>query len=431
MVRSETASPFGPELTAGHPESLGQAYAWVREATEAVCDPLETEDYCVQSMPDVSPTKWHLAHTSWFFETFILEQAEPDFRPFHPGYRVLFNSYYNAVGPQHLRPQRGLLSRPTVQEIFHYRAQVDERIQAVLDQRRLSESQQELLLLGLHHEQQHQELMLMDIKHVFSQNPLRPAYRPSGPHSTSSRGSDWSWLEFQGGVRQVGHQGTGFAFDNEGPRHDVLLQPFRLQSRLVTNGEFIEFIEDGGYERPELWLSDGWATLQREGLRSPLYWEQIDGGWKLLTLGGMREVKPHAPVCHVSYFEADAFARWQGARLPTEQEWETAAEGLPIEGNFVEGRALHPLSVEGSPEQLRQMFGDAWEWTASPYVAYPGFEAPQGAVGEYNGKFMHNQIVLRGGSCVTPQSHVRASYRNFFPAHSRWMFSGFRLARDA
>ena len=428
MAKRTQSSSSPGHLELEHPGALEDLYCEVRGQSQWLAEPLETEDYCIQTMPDVSPTKWHLAHTSWFFETFLLEPAQV--APYDPRYGFLFNSYYQAVGPQYSRPRRGLLSRPTVDEVYRYRSHVDEHLLELIRGDRLDETARELLVLGLHHEQQHQELMLTDIKHVFSCNPLRPAYRASGPHSTRSEGSDWEWISHGGGLLEIGHPGGGFYFDNEGPRHQTFVQPFELASRLVTNGEFLDFIEDGGYRRPELWLSDGWATVQERGWTAPAYWEHEDDVWKLLTLGGFRELKAHVPVCHVSYYEADAYARWAGARLPSEQEWEVMATPLPTKGNFVESRALHPLPSREPTSKLRQMYGDVWEWTRSPYVPYPGYHAPEGAVGEYNGKFMCDQFVLRGGSCVTPASHIRSTYRNFFPADARWQFSGFRIARD-
>jgi ergothioneine biosynthesis protein EgtB len=382
-------------------------------------------------MPDVSPTKWHLAHTSWFFETFVLIPTLPHYSPFHPMYGYLFNSYYNAVGERHARPQRGLLTRPTVEEIYQYRAHVDEHMQALLlngDEARLA-AVADVIELGLHHEQQHEELLLTDLKHVLSCNPLRPAYRelPSSPAGTSG---PLGWQAYPGGIAWLGHDGAGFAFDNELPRHRVFLEPFRLGTRLVTNGEYLAFMADGGYTRPELWLSDGWNTVNAQDWQAPLYWEQRDGNWHEFTLGGLRPVAPNAPVCHVSYYEADAYARWAGARLPTEVEWEVAAAALRPAGNFVESEAFHPVPAPPG-DGLRQMYGDVWEWTASAYSPYPGFRPTAGALGEYNGKFMCSQLVLRGGSCATPLSHIRASYRNFFPPDARWQFSGIRLANDA
>jgi ergothioneine biosynthesis protein EgtB len=404
-------------------------YQEVRRFTEQLCAPLAVEDYVVQSMPDVSPTKWHLAHTTWFFETFVLAEL-PDHRPFHPRYGYLFNSYYNAVGERHARPQRGLLTRPTVDEIFAYRAHVDSRMAHLLARgaEGLPASLAAVVELGLHHEQQHQELLLTDIKHVLSCNPLLPAYREAPPGPTASA-AELGWETYPEGVRWIGHEGDGFAFDNETPRHRVFVEGFQLATRLVTNAEYLAFIADGGYQRPELWLSDGWNTVQATGWQAPLYWEQDDGQWYVFTLAGLQPVTPAEPVCHVSYYEADAFARWAGARLPTEMEWEEASAGAPLDGNFVESGRLHPAPAPAAPG-LRQMLGDVWEWTASPYVPYPGYRTMEGALGEYNGKFMCSQIVLRGGSCATSLAHIRPTYRNFFPPDARWQFSGIRLARD-
>jgi ergothioneine biosynthesis protein EgtB len=401
-------------------------YCEVRDLTERLAAPLAPEDQVVQSMPDVSPTKWHRAHTTWFFETFVLGPHDRGYAPFHPTYAYLFNSYYEAAGPRFTRSDRGLLSRPTVGEVASYRTHVDAAMQGLLVTRR---APAELVQLGLHHEQQHQELLVMDIKHVLSRNPLRPAY---GELRAAAAGAPppVSWLDFDGGLVSAGHDGAGFCFDNECPRHDTFLQPFRLADRPVTNGEWRAFIGDGGYRRPELWLSDGWYAVQAGEWRAPLYWEP-DGS--VFTLGGLRALPDDEPVCHVSHYEADAFARWAGARLPTEFEWEHAVVscGLdPAEGRFLAPDVLHPLPAP-TGSGLRQAFGDVWEWTASPYVAYPGFRVADGAVGEYNGKFMSNQMVLRGGCCATPPGHARATYRNFFPPSARWAFSGLRLAADA
>jgi ergothioneine biosynthesis protein EgtB len=418
--------------------SLGARFARVRAATEALAEPLSPEDCAAQSMTDASPVKWHLAHTSWFFETFVLERAVPGYEPFHSDFRVLFNSYYNTVGEQHARPERGLVTRPGLGEVRAYRRHVDAHVAPLLADG-LALELAEVVEIGLHHEQQHQELVLTDLLHLFSCNPLAPAYRRRGPDGSGGPRPDAKptplrWHEHPGGLVEIGHAGPGFAFDNEGPRHAVHLVPFALASRLVTNGEYRAFMEDGGYERPELWLSDGWAKLQAEGWRAPLYWREVEGAWQQLGLEGLREVDPDEPVCHVSHYEADAYATWAGARLPTEAEWEAVAAEVPVEGNFVESGVLAPAGAPqpGDPEGLPvQLFGDCWEWTASPYVAYPGYAPPPGALGEYNGKFMANQMVLRGGSCATPASHVRASYRNFFYPDARWQWSGIRLARDA
>jgi ergothioneine biosynthesis protein EgtB len=410
---------------------LAARYRAIRASTVALCEPLCAEDCQVQSMPDASPVKWHLAHTSWFFETFVLELEIDGYAPFHPQYRVLFNSYYQSVGAQHPRPTRGQLSRPTLEEVLGYRAHVDRHTGWLLERVDARQPVASVIELGLHHEQQHQELILTDVKHLFSCNPLRPAYRSRG-HVPPEAVLPLHWITFTGGLCEVGHGGDGFAFDNETPRHRVHIEPFALASRLVTNGEFLQFIEDRGYHRPELWLSDGWEAVRALGWEAPLYWERAERNWKLFSLAGMREIEPSEPVCHVSYYEADAFARWAGARLPRETEWELAAASGEVSGNFVESGWLHPTPLRsGAPvEQPLQLFGDAWEWTQSPYMAYPRYRPPSGALGEYNGKFMSNQMVLRGGSCASPASHLRATYRNFFPPPARWQFSGVRLAQD-
>jgi ergothioneine biosynthesis protein EgtB len=395
----------------------------VRRATEALCAPLTIEDHVVQSMPDASPAKWHLAHTTWFFETFVLEPHRPGFRPFHPAFRSLFNSYYVAVGPRAARPERGLVTRPTVAEVRAYRAAVDAQLDALLRDPGPGARPEVLAVaeLGLHHEQQHQELILTDLLHAFSRNPLEPAYRKGPPPRAAPAAA--RFVRHEGGRRRVGHAGAGFAFDNEGPAHDVLLAPFELASRLVTAGEYATFVEDGGYARPELWLSDGFAAVEAGGWAAPLYWAREGRGWSRFTLHGRVPVDADAPVAHVSFYEADAYARWAGARLPTEHEWEVAAAAGPLEGQFVEDGPLVPVRADAA-------FGAAWVWTASPYVGYPGFRAVRGALGEYNGKFMANQVVLRGGSCFSPRSHLRATYRNFFPPAARWQVAGIRLARD-
>jgi ergothioneine biosynthesis protein EgtB len=393
---------------------------------------LVTEDYVVQSMPDVSPTKWHLAHTSWFFETFLLSPHVPGYTPFDPHFAYLFNSYYVTVGDRHCRQNRGLLSRPTVETVYAYRRHIDQAMLeflAGLPAAQLREIEP-VIEIGLHHEQQHQELMLTDIKHVFWVNPLRPAYQPE-PKQHPIEPPPMRWVGFEEGVRAVGHDGSGFAFDNESPRHRVFLEPFNLASRLVTNGEYKQFIADGGYRRADLWLSMGWATVQQEQWTAPLYWIEPEGRWLNHTLYGLRPVGDEEPVCHLSYFEADAYARWAGARLPSEFEWEAASQSVPVAGNFVESGLHHPQVLAEDGQGLSQMFGDVWEWTRSAYLPYAGYQPPAGALGEYNGKFMCNQFVLRGGSCATPQSHIRPTYRNFFPPDARWQFSGFRLARDA
>jgi ergothioneine biosynthesis protein EgtB len=410
---------------------LAERYREVRAFTERLTEPLAPEDMVVQSMPDVSPTKWHLAHTSWFFERFVLMEHLPGYVPLHETYLYLFNSYYQQAGERHCRDQRGYISRPTVAEVKAYRRHVDAAMAKLLegpDEGRAG-AVEALVTLGIHHEQQHQELMLTDIKHVFSVNPLRPVYRETAARSGSDPARPLGWTRFEGGVKEIGYAGDGFAYDNEGPRHREFLEPFELADRLVSCGEYLEFMEDGGYRRPELWLSLGWATAQEHGWSEPYYWERRDGVWMLFTLGGMREVDPAEPLCHISYFEADAFARWAGARLPTEAEWEVAAEGMPLRGNFVDEGRYHPAPAPAGAG-LVQLYGDVWEWTASPYTPYPGFQPAAGAVGEYNGKFMCNQYVLRGGSCATSRSHIRPTYRNFFPPDATWQFTGLRLARD-
>jgi ergothioneine biosynthesis protein EgtB len=407
----------------------------IRRDTEALTTNLTPEDQSIQSMPDVSPTKWHLAHTTWFFETFILSRFDADYRVFDPAFAYLFNSYYEAAGPRHPRPDRGLLSRPTVDIVAAYRDHV------TAGMARLIESAAEpawneiapLLELGVQHEQQHQELILMDIKHVFSINPLLPAYRAPQLY-VQAPGAPLSWVDFAGGLKEIGHLGSDFAFDNETPRHKTWLEPFRLAARPVICSEYIGFIEDGGYSRPEFWLSDGWAMVREQGWEAPLYWRHEDAEWSIFTLSGRRRLNPAEPVCHVSFYEADAFAKWAGKRLPTEAEWETAAEGVPILGNFADHGHFHPCAVgsetDGGGSHLQQMFGDVWEWTASPYIPYPRFRPAAGAIGEYNGKFMCNQMGLRGGAAVSPAGHVRATYRNFFPPSARWAFAGLRLAED-
>jgi len=411
--------------------TLLHQYQTVRAFTEKICEPLVPEDYVVQSMPDVSPTKWHLAHTSWFFETFLLKPHLPGYQSLHPQYDFLFNSYYNTIGERHCRPKRGLISRPTVDETFAYRAYVDAHMDVLLTAAG-SESFEPLLTLGLHHEQQHQELMVTDIKHVFFENPLCPVYRPRRDVSLASP-LPLEWINFGEGLREIGRAGDGFAFDNETPRHPEYVAGFALGSRLTTNGEYLKFVEDGGYARPEFWLSEGWNVIQTHGCQSPLCWWDKRGQWQEFTLAGMQPLGLDSPVCHVSLYEADAYARWAGARLATEAEWETASETVTLCGNFAESGRFHPAPLspaDAEPGTLQQMYGDVWEWTRSQYTPYPGYAAPPGALGEYNGKFMCNQFVLRGGSCATSHSHMRPTYRNFFPPDARWQFTGIRLAKD-
>lgn len=409
---------------------LWDLYQRFRQETEELCQPLAIEDYGVQSMANVSPPKWHLAHTTWFFETFVLNKWQPSYQSFHPLFHYLFNSYYETVGTVFPRPQRGLLSRPTVEEVYHYRHYVNEHIAELiqsLDETAWSEFSMRMML-GLQHEQQHQELLLTDIKHNFAINPLRPAYQATAPAVAELYVPNHEWINFSGGLFPSGHEGDDFAFDNEKPSHLVYLDDFALAAQLVTNGEYLEFMQAGGYQKPEYWLADGWTAVQQERWSAPLYWEKIDGQWWVMTLSGMQKLHLHEPVCHVSFYEADAYARWRGKRLPTEAEWERAArkEGR-VSGNFRESRLLHPRMAHAGEGQIKQLFGDVWEWTASAYGPYPGYVPPAGAFGEYNGKFMCNQMVLRGGSCVSPQAHIRASYRNFFYPTDRWQFTGIRL----
>ena len=403
-------------------EQLLARFSAVRHQTVALSAPLSPEDQLIQSMPEASPTKWHLAHTTWFFETFILAPHAKKYRRRHPEFEYLFNSYYKQLHGHPLRSRRGLMSRPDLEEVMAYRRQVDEAMRLFIPD--ASAELLDLIELGFNHEQQHQELILTDIKHALWSSPLQPAYveRKSEPAPSAA---PLEWKSWEEGVCEIGHApNTGFAFDNEEPRHKVYLQPFQLASRCVTNREYLDFINDGGYTRAELWLSDGWDQVTANAWDAPLYWQQREGEWWNYTASGWRRVEPDEPVCHVSYYEADAYAQWAGARLPTEAEWEVAASSEPIRGNFLESGHFHPAPASGP-----QMFGDVWEWTSSAYSAYPGYRRAKGVLGEYNGKFMCNQLVLRGGSCATPQSHIRPTYRNFFPAVSRWQFSGIRLAK--
>jgi len=409
--------------------TLHQRLQAVRVRTESLCKPLEIEDYVIQSCESVSPPKWHLAHTTWFFETFILLPFAPGYRVYDEAYAHLFNSYYETAGTFFPRNQRGLLSRPTVDDILRYRGHVDEALQTLLNDlpRQSAHDILARIELGIEHETQHQELLLMDVKYNFFINPLKPAYRDVADPSSSA--PSMVWQAFKGGIVEIGHDGMGFSFDNERPRHRTLLQDYRLASRLVSNEEYLSFISDDGYQRPELWLSDGWYTINAQRWIAPLYWQQEGNDWLQFTLSGMRPLNPYEPVAHLSYFEADAYARWADKRLPTEAEWEHAAVNLPVTGNFLESGTLHPQAAQ--QPGLTQMYGDLWEWTQSAYTSYPGFRPLPGSLGEYNGKFMNGQMVLRGGCCVTAQNHIRASYRNFFRPADRWMFSGLRLAENA
>jgi ergothioneine biosynthesis protein EgtB len=413
--------------------SLRARLSKTRRLSIDLTENLSPEDMVVQAMDDASPTKWHLAHTTWFFETFILAKYSPGYRVFDDRFNFCFNSYYESQGQRHPRAKRGLLTRPGIYDVFSYRAHVDDGLAQLLPE--AGEPAVEisrLVEIGINHEQQHQELLLTDILALFASSPLRPAYRQPKPVPVGrSETPQLSWIEYQGGIHQIGHAGSGFAWDNEAPRHDALIHPFKLADRLVTNGEWLAFVDDGGYRTASLWLADGWAAVNREGWQAPLYWENVDGQWLAMSLEGRRPLDMAAPVCNVSYFEADAFARWNGKRLPTEFEWEVAAQTAPIAANDLGTGALRPLPARapatGTP---RQMFGDVWEWTQSAYLPYPGYKPPEGAIGEYNGKFMVSQQVLRGSSCVTPPGHARSTYRNFFYPQQRWQFVGLRLASD-
>ncbi|HEY4067260.1 MAG TPA: ergothioneine biosynthesis protein EgtB [Burkholderiaceae bacterium] len=428
-----------PAATALPEPTLARSFAEIRQATLTLAAPLSAEDAQVQSMPDASPTKWHMAHITWFFETFILERFEPGFAPFDASFRVLFNSYYQGVGEMHPRAQRGLITHPSLADVIRYRADVDARMQRLIASRADDPVLAELVTLGLHHEQQHQELLLTDIKHALSFSPAHAPYAKRWP-MTSVQSQPLRWFGFEAGLIEHGHSEAldgRFCFDNETPRHRAYTAPFEIASRPVSYGEYLAFIDDGGYRRPELWLSLGWDWVRSGQRRAPLYWREMDGRWMHHTLQGAIEIDPRTPVCHLSYFEADAYARWADARLPTEAEWEFAARALRpgaqqhARANFADRGAFHPLPGEdAASDEPVQMFGDVWEWTQSNYGAYPGYRPLPGAVGEYNGKFMCSQIVLRGGSCATPAGHVRASYRNFFPPDAQWQFSGLRLARD-
>ncbi|MEO6446918.1 MAG: ergothioneine biosynthesis protein EgtB [Gemmatimonadaceae bacterium] len=426
LTASVTRNAEAPGML--HP--LAARYAAVRAQTESLTTTLQTEDFVVSSMSDVSPTKWHLAHTSWFFETFVLSPHLASYQALNPKYSFLFNSYYVQAGERHCRAQRGLVTRPTVAEVFAYRAHVDSAMRALFGEIGDDADHPALgtIELGLHHEQQHQELLVTDIKHVFWTNPMRPQFAaraelPAAPVAAMG------WCSYDEGVYSIGHRGDSFAFDNEAPAHREFVEAFRLGSRLVTNGEYLDFILAGGYRKPDLWLSNGWGVVQEQRWQAPLYWKETPDGWTEFSLAGVRPLAASEPVCHVSYYEADAFARWAGARLPSEAEWEIAAGEAPVEGTFVESRRFHPSPAEAAAgPALQQLYGDVWQWTQSPYVAYPGFTPAPGAIGEYNGKFMCDQWVLRGASCATPRSHARSTYRNFFPSDVRWQFTGIRLA---
>lgn len=436
FVAEETARKGAVRPAAGtspdRAQCLIEKFRRVRDFSTHLCRDLEPEDYVVQSMPDVSPTKWHLAHTSWFFETFVVKVWMQRYRSEVPQYAYLFNSYYNAAGDMHRRDLRGLISRPTVAETYRFRESIDKCVIALIEEAgdELFPEIERVVTLGLHHEQQHQELLITDIKHVFSQNPLYPVFHALETEEETGKVAPQHFAEFDEATALIGHDGIGFSYDNEGPRHRALVPPFSLSNRLITNGEYLAFMEAGGYTRPEFWLSLGWTTVNEQRWRAPLYWVQRDGGWWNFTLSAFRPVSESEPVTHVSYFEADAYANWDGARLPTEFEWEYAASELPIEGNFVGSQRFHPAPAASDDEGLLQMFGDVWEWTRSAYLPYPGYRAGPGALGEYNGKFMCNQMVLRGGSCATSRDHLRPTYRNFFQPEKRWQFTGIRLARD-
>ncbi|MDX1442754.1 MAG: ergothioneine biosynthesis protein EgtB [Gammaproteobacteria bacterium] len=421
MAATPDSIPSAPET------GISARFRAVRAFTEALTSTLETEDFVVQTMPDVSPTKWHLAHVTWFFENFLLQPHLPGYRVFDDRFNFIFNSYYYQVGQMHARPERGLLTRPTVDEVFDYRAHVDEHMHSLIEQHGDNADVMALVELGINHEQQHQELLLTDIKHVFSKNPLQPAFHklPQARGQVKGKAPELRFIEGPSDRVTIGFDGEGFAYDNEGPAHDVILQPYEIANRPVTNREFVEFIADGGYERSEYWLSEGWATVNERGWRRPFYW--LDDRHEF-SLGGVREMDPDEPVSHLSYFEADAFATWAGARLPTEAEWEVWARRYPVKGNFADDGRYHPAPASGNNDAV-QVYGDVWEWTRSAYSAYPGYQPAKGAVGEYNGKFMCSQLVLRGGSCATSASHIRPTYRNFFYPADQWQFTGLRLAR--
>lgn len=416
-------------------QQLIEKYLIARHQTVKLCEPLAIEDYVIQSIEDVSPPKWHLAHTTWFYETFILLKEIPGYQPFHPLFHYLFNSYYHRIGTPYPRARRGMLARPTVATIHSYRNYIDEKITALIHE--ASENNflelEKLIILGIHHEQQHQELLLMDIKHNFSCDPDFPSYSSAVLQNKSRLLKPINFIVIDDNNTEIGYNGNDFCFDNELPRHQQLLKSYSIANRLVTNGEYLEFILAGGYTQPDWWLADGWDTVIKNQWQAPLYWQQLYNNWYLFTLNGLQELDPTEPVAHVSYYEADAYARWCGCRLPTEIEWEhciTAHAIFPQQGNFLESYNFHPKIYHQDDNHFSQLFGDVWEWTASAYGPYPGYKSPSGALGEYNGKFMSNQFVLRGGSCVTPRAHIRTSYRNFFQPDKRWQFSGIRLAND-
>jgi ergothioneine biosynthesis protein EgtB len=420
-------------------QELIRQYHAVRQQTETICRPLETEDYVIQSIEDVSPPKWHLGHTTWFFEQIILEQFHDGYERYHPDFYFVFNSYYESFGERLLRTDRGTLSRPLVRQVYDYRREIDRRMLELLDSvdnARLAELMR-LTVLGINHEQQHQELLVTDIKHILSSSPLRPVYLEQPEPADSSPLPEMDFISFEGGLHSFGADDPAFAYDNESPRHQAFVGDFKLADRPVTCGEFLEFIEDGGYENSLLWLSDGWDTVKTRGWKAPLYWERLGDRWHVFTLSGLRPLRPDEPVCHVSFYEAAAYARWANKRLPTEFEWELAARSLgdhPPQGNFLESGLFHTVEIGGEGQgngKLKQMFGDVWEWTNSAYLPYPGYLREQGALGEYNGKFMSNQMILRGGSCATSKSHIRETYRNFFRCDKRWQFTGIRMASDA
>ena len=421
MIASETEAQNRREI-------LLTEFGRVRLCTETLCEPLVTEDYQLQSIIQTSPPKWHIAHVTWFFEAFVLSDFIPGYQPFHPRFNFLFNSYYYTKGDMYPRSERGLLSRPTLKVIFQYRAHINPALRDLIESVDIAKLDELyfLVTLGLNHEQQHQELLLMDIKYNFWANPLKPVYR-NNLEIPQGKSRPMRWLERTGGIHGLGHSNEGFAFDNETPRHDVLIRDHRLADRLVTNGEYLNFIDEGGYSDTTLWLSDGWVLIQAKGWCHPLYWQQVEGSWMQFSLGGMRDLNPHEPVCHLSFYEADAYARWADKRLPLECELEAMLSELPVSGNFADSDFLHPAPAGNAG----QWYGDLWTWTSSPYMAYPGFKPLAGSIGEYNGKFMSNQMVLKGGCCATQYGHTRASYRNFFYPDERWAFTGLRLAADA